>query len=319
MSLRGRAAEAATAVLGLGPVAAVGRRRWADRVRIIDYHGIDDVRAFEAQVAFLAQHYRVVSEGQVRAAMTDGAPLPELAVWLTFDDGDPSIVRGGLDVLARHGLTATLYVCPGLIEAREPPWWELIYAAGRGGAGAVVDGDPLIGGQLVQRLKVIPDAERRAVVDELRPVALDHLDREALTLSVAELDRWVDAGNEVGNHTWDHPCLHNCDDAEQAEQITRAHEWLVRYRPAASPSFAYPNGDHTPHAESVLEGLGVEAALLSDHRLADLHGSRQRISRLRLDASAPVSRTRAVVSGVHSAAYEIALGLHLTGPSWADR
>lgn len=319
MRLRSRAAEVATGLLSIPPVAAVGRRRSADQLRIIDYHGIDDRDAFAAQVRFLARQYRPVSESQVREALAGGRPLPRHAVWLTFDDGHPSVATVGLEVLASAGVPATLYVCPGLIEAQEPPWWELVYAAERAGEGAEVGGRWLRGAALVRALKAISDRDRRVVVDKLRTVALDHLGPEPVALTTADLDRWVDAGNEIGNHTWDHPCLHQCDGSEQAWQITAAHEWLLRYRPDRAPTFAYPNGDHTDHAESVLVGLGYDVALLSDHALVDPAASPQRTSRLRLDATAPVARARAVLSGTHSAGYRWALRHELTGPSWAGQ
>ena len=65
-------------------------------------------------------------------------------------------------------------------------------------------------------------------------------------------------------------------------------------------AIAYPNGDHTDHAESVLEDLGYDVALLFDHQLVDPGASPLRTSRVRLDAGAPIGRTRAVLSGGHS-------------------
>lgn len=319
MSARATAARAVTAALGLPPVTGWARRRWADRLRVIDYHGIEDAEVFERQMRFLASRYQVVDEDRVRRALHGDGSLPERAVWVTFDDGDPTVVARGLEVLVRVGVPATFYVCPGLVEAGEPPWWELVLAAGRAGHGAEVNGRELAGPALVRELKLVPDRERRDVVDKLRDVGLDRMGPDEWVLHRADLDRWVDAGLGLGNHTWDHPCLHRCDAAEQAAQIRRGQEWLLDYRPGRVPSFAYPNGDRTDHAESVLEDLGCDLALLSDHRLVDPTASPLRVSRLRLDASAPLNRARAVVSGVHSAGYQLALDRGLTGPPWAGR
>lgn len=319
MTARARAAQVATGLLGLPPVVGAARRRWADRLRVVDFHDITDADRFDAQMAYIAERYHPVDEQQVRAAMTGGDPLPAGAIWVTFDDGNPTVVEVGIEVLARHGVRATFYVCPGLIEAKEPPWWELVLAAGEVGAGAELDGRRLQGQDLVRALKVRPDEDRRRVVGELRPIGLEQLDPARWVLDREALDRWVDAGHRVGNHTWDHPCLDRCSPSEQASQILRAHDWLVHELPGHRPSFAYPNGDHTDHAEAVLADLGYDLALLSDHQLADPAGDGLRCSRLRLDASAPLGRARAVFSGAHSAGYRWALARRLTGPSHADR
>ncbi|MFN8016936.1 MAG: polysaccharide deacetylase family protein [Acidimicrobiales bacterium] len=299
MSARSAVARGVTAVLGLPPVAAFSARRWNHHLRVVAYHRVPDRQAFEAQVAHIAEAYQPVGEAQVRAALAGDAPLPERAVWLTFDDGDPTVVDEGLPVLARHGIPATIYVCPGLIEQGAAPWWRIVEVAGGRGRGAEIDGRELVGRQLIPALKRVPDAQRRAIVADLEAVAAPDLtDHEAVT--VEGLERWVDAGCAVGNHTWDHPCLDHCDEVEQDAQISSAHEWLVRFQPDHRPTFAYPNGDRTDHAEATLEGLGYDVALLFDHALAAPAGDGLRTSRLRLDSEAPVGRARAVLSGAHS-------------------
>jgi peptidoglycan/xylan/chitin deacetylase (PgdA/CDA1 family) len=283
-------------------VAALAGRRWAGALRIVAYHRVTDAAAFDRQLAWLAGAYRPVGEEAVRAALGGERPLPERAVWVTFDDGDPTVVDAGLEVLARHRVPATLYVCPGLVEAQAPPWWEVVLAAGRAGVGAQVDGRALIGGELVTALKRVPDPRRREAVAELAPAAEPELaDRVAVTRS--DLGRWLDAGHAVGNHTWDHPCLDRCSPDEQRDQIVRGHRWVADLLGGAIPTFAYPNGDRTDHAQGVLADLGCDVALLFDHALARVPGDGLNLSRLRLDADAPVGRARAVVSGAHSALF----------------
>ena len=119
-----------------------------------------------------------------------------------------------------------LIVCPGLVESGEPPWWEVVAAAGEAGHGTVVAGRELQGWDLVFALKQRPDAERRAALDLLRPHGLPVLARWWVPLDTEELDRWLDAGFGLGNHTWDHPCLDQCTAAEQRDQIERADRWL---------------------------------------------------------------------------------------------
>lgn len=290
-------ASAVTAALGAPPVAGAADRRWSRRLRIVAYHRIDDVDAFTRQVALLRRRYVPVGEDRVRAALDGGEPLPERAVWVTFDDGDRTVVERGLPVLADAGVPATLYVCPGLVASGQPPWWELVLAAGRG---AEVNGEHLTGPALVSVLKHRPDLERRSVVAEMTDAGIASVDPLRRPLTDSMIGRWLDAGFAIGNHTWDHPCLDRCDPEEQRRQVEAAHRWLLDLGIADPPTFAYPNGYHTDATETVLTSLGYDIALLFDHGLADTSASPLRLSRLRLDADAPARRARAVISGAHS-------------------
>lgn len=302
MSPRELAARGVTSILGARPVEAAAVAATAGRLRVLAYHTVPDVDAFAAQVAHLVRRYRPVSGAQVADALASGTDLPPRSVWVTFDDGDPSVVRAGLPVLEAAGVPATVFVCPALVTADAPPWWREVERAGEQGVGATLDGRALRGRELVRALKVVPDADRRAVLAELAAEAPDGLRPPGpVALSEADLRRWHDAGLEVGNHTWDHPCLDRCDPAEQARQLREAHEWLVGLLGRHPRLFAYPNGDHTDDAEAVLADLGYEVGLLFDHALGSLGQPSLRISRLRLDADAGLPRARAVLSGAHGA------------------
>lgn len=299
MTFRNVAARSVTRVLGTAPLERAAVARTAHHLRVLAYHRVPSAERFARQVDHLVARYVPVTGEQVADALAGGDPLPARAVWVTFDDGDPSVVAAGLPVLARAGVPATVFVCPGLVEAGEPLWGRRVEAAGEAGIGAEVGGRHLTGLALKRALKGVPDRDRRAVLGELAEAGAPGPARP-WALSEADLRRWLDAGMEVGNHTWDHPCLDRCDPDEQREQLVRAHEWLVALLGRHPRLFAYPNGDHTPHAESVLEELGYEVGLLFDHGLTSLDQPRLRLSRLRLDSDADLSRERAVLSGLHS-------------------
>src|SRR5690606_30141869 len=157
------------------------------------------------------------------AARDAGRSLPSRAVWITFDDGDPTVVHDAQPLLRERSMTATVFVCPGLIESGRRTWWSIVRLAGQAGRGAEIDGQLLAGPALVEVLKRVPDPRRREVVDELE----QHVAAPTgpVQLSLAELRGWQDAGMEVGNHTWDHPCLDACTESEQTRQIAVAHDW----------------------------------------------------------------------------------------------
>lgn len=106
--------------LELNLLAAVPRR--ALRVlmyhRIGDHPGRDTVAAAELdrQLSWLrANRYRLVSLDQVLAHRSGGAPLPERAVLLTFDDGTRDHLDELLPILQRHSAPAVLFVVPDFV------------------------------------------------------------------------------------------------------------------------------------------------------------------------------------------------------------
>lgn len=288
------AATAMTSLLGTGPVAALWRRV-RPGLRILAFHDVPDSAGFGTQLDQIRRHHTFVSGEQVAAARR-GADLPPNGVWITFDDGDATVFRNAQPVLAERGIPATAYVCPGLLDPPIPPWWDQVAEAGSRGRGAVINGIHVEGSNLVQALKTIPDADRRQVLTELEPIP----EPRTAPATVEEVDAWVAAGFEVGNHTWDHPCLDRCSPEEQRDQIIRAHDWLTERFGEAPTTFAYPNGDRTDHAFDVLHDLGYDTVLLFDHGLARPTAVSPELSRLRIDAGVDARRSRAILSGAHS-------------------
>lgn len=294
-------ARLGTVVLGSAPVAACFRLRGA--LRVLAYHGVPDPDAFGHHVHHLARHFTPVAAAEVVAALAGRRSLPRRAVWVTFDDGVPDVVEHGLPALDAYGVPATLFLCASVIDTNEPFWWQTVAAA----VAAGLDGGGALGtAPLASSLKRVPDAQRRAVVARLREQLADlGQPVSARQITSAQLERWVGAGHTVGNHTLDHPCLDQCDEAEQRRQIEQADESLARYM-GDLRLFAYPNGNWSAGAERVLRDLRYDAALLFDHRLADVRANRYRLSRLRIDSDADPARMRAIVSGAHSTLFSLA-------------
>ena len=128
--------SAALVGLGWSALAAGGlalARMWrqesrADRLLVLLYHRVvsPDTYArlhgaerifsiaedrFEQQLAWLrSAGYAVVELEQVVQALERGAPLPERAVCITFDDGCESVYRNALPRLKRRDMSATVFV-----------------------------------------------------------------------------------------------------------------------------------------------------------------------------------------------------------------
>src|SRR5690606_26557855 len=143
-------------------------------------------------------------------------------------------------LLQERSMTATVFVCPGLIESGRRTWWSIVGLAGQAGRGAEIDGQLLAGPALGEDRQRVPDPRRR----ELRDGPEQHLAAPTgpVQLSLDELRGWQDAGMEVGNHTWDHPCLDACTESEQTRQIAVAHDWISANLVPQHAFFAYPSG-----------------------------------------------------------------------------
>lgn len=284
------------------------------RVRVLGFHDVRDPRAFADQLDWIGTHYRTVTAQAVADSLHGGEALPPSAVWITFDDGDRSVVRQALPLLRERGMTATAFVCGGWIDSDEVPWWHTLEAASAAGLLELEDVGTADEVQARLRLKRLDDTARRQVVGELA-ARLDACGARppSRQWDAADLAAWLAAGNDVGNHSWDHPVLDTCDADQQRWQVRRAHDRLTALTGSAPTVWAWPNGDAAPAASDELRSLGYRLVVSYDHRLMRRRADPSAVSRLRLDAGADISRTRAIVSGAHSGVFGIARHLRRRG------
>ncbi len=104
-----------------GPYAAecADEEAYTLRVPLLIYHAFDETESaydivpaarFEEQLSALeAAGYTTVSLDELRAWVTDGAPLPEKPVVLTMDDGYASDFEVAYPILREHGAKATIF------------------------------------------------------------------------------------------------------------------------------------------------------------------------------------------------------------------
>lgn len=279
-------------------VSRSSRALTSGRLRILAYHGVDDLDHFETIVSSIIEKYHSVSGDDIVAALRGERALPKWSVWFTFDDGLKSTLDAGM-MLSKYGIRATAFINPATYVAPNLLWFQVLELSEERG---------LIESQETarfsrRRLKTCPDSIRRTEIEVLASrLARVKAVPQTMSGDVGHLHQWVAQGHEIGNHTWDHPCLDQCDSEQQQKQIVRAHEWLTSAG-IAPRFFAYPNGNWSTVAERQLMDLGYDASVGFDHRLADLKGNPHRLSRLRIAAEADDSRTHSILSGLHSGVY----------------
>lgn len=248
----------------------------------------------------VTEHYSAVGLEDVRAFIR-GEAVPPRSCWVTFDDGHPSVCEIGLPIMEEFSVPATLFVCPSVVDTKEPFWWQVVLGAAEHG---IVFNDEVVSEDMVSRLKLISDESRRRVVSCLaaalerelgHPYEIEQITRQSLLA-------WQGSGRSIGNHTWDHPILNRCDASVQESQIRRAHDWLTLELGSDQVAFAYPNGDATELAKNTLSSLGYELGLLFDHRITSSIRALG-LSRIRVNGTDRLHEFAARVSGAHPAAH----------------
>ena len=99
-------------------------------LRVLMYHKVNDLwpnpttvptHVFAEQMELLRElGYVVVSVEAVRDHYLEGAPLPDGAVLITFDDGYRDNLENALPVLQEHGYPAVLFVPIGFLDDGRP-------------------------------------------------------------------------------------------------------------------------------------------------------------------------------------------------------
>ena len=221
--------------------------------RILMYHGTPrcDAAALERQLRLVSLAFPVVP----LEALMAPKKTRRARVALTFDDGLRSNVEVAYPILRKLGLSATFFVCPGLIDAgqwlwnheararllslQKPALQEL--ATGIGAPLAEVEG-------IVEWMKTLKIAARRRVEDEIR-AATPRFKPSAAQCEAFDLARWEELKRldprvaSIGSHTMTHPILTSLS-AEETEAETRDSRIALEQRLDRPVStFCYPNGD----------------------------------------------------------------------------
>jgi len=220
--------------------------------RILMYHGTprDDAGALARQLRLVSLAFPVVPLGELASGKKAARPR----VALTFDDGLRNNVEVAYPILRELGLSATFFVCPGLIDGDAWLWNHearqrlLTLDAGELQALAAAAGAPAEVEAFVEWMKELDIAERRKVETQIRQATPRFAPSEAQRHEF-DLAGWKELKAldprvvTIGSHTMTHPILTSLT-AEETDSEMRESRFALEKRLEREVSlFCYPNGN----------------------------------------------------------------------------
>ncbi len=204
-------------------------------VRVLMHHGVGtsdhSEPEFDAQLRYLAEKYTVLPLAEVISRLRASKPLPTFAVALTFDDGLRNNFSVAYPLLKKHGIPATFFVCPGLVESGDWIWTHEVRARLSENAGAL---EKLVRAHpeaavadavsFLRWMKGLPNHNRCEVLETVREATADFVP-SAAQRQLYDLMNWGEIAAldpaliSVGSHSHTHPMLSQMSDAEMLQEL----------------------------------------------------------------------------------------------------
>ena len=221
--------------------------------RILMYHGTPraDAAALERQLRVLALVFPIVPLEDIASSRHKNG---RARVALTFDDGLRSNVEVAYPILRKLGLSATFFVCPGLIE-RDAWLWnhearERLRTLAPSALAELAEyvGAPNELEPFVEWMKTLHLAARERVEEAIRAATPQFKPTDAQR---AEFDlagwrelRAIDPRTvTIGSHTMTHPILTSLSTAETEKEVRDSRVALEKALERPVTLFCYPNGN----------------------------------------------------------------------------
>lgn len=287
-------------------------------LRILVYHRIDEPHArpeldptllsagpaaFDEQMRFLVEHYRVVSLAEVLEAVRRRRRLAPRSVLVTFDDGYQDFADHAWPVLRRYGVPATLFVPTGYPGSQQTFWWDRLFAAITSAGGTVSTPFGRLRlttpaerlqtfGRLKTRLKRLSHAEATSQVEEIC-AALNMPALPNRLMGWDTLRQLAAEGLTLALHTHSHALLDRIDLREVADEVCRSTAELVHEIGIAPPVLAYPAGRTDESVIRTLRRLGIAMGLTVGRGINDLRTADPlRLRRIPLGMRTPLNGLR---------------------------
>ena len=244
------------------------------KTKVLAYHKILNRHSFLRQIQYLIRNNDFDCSNQ--------------NLFITVDDGDPSFYHNAFPILKKYNIPAILFVITDLINTQKPFWWdEIEYYLGKEE-----------GNKKVWEVKGWANKKRESYLKNLRGKSSKPIFKYE-QLTTAQLKEMQNAGIIIANHSHTHPMFDQCTCEELENEIKNSTNFLKEL--GFTPDiFAYPNGNYSPVAESILQKYGIKQAYLFDHKINKGEENPLRISRLVVNDTTPIWKFKLILSGWHS-------------------
>lgn len=267
-----------------------------NRLSVLMYHRVlddwdylrpdePDVGEFDRQMRLISEHFNPlsVSEGVERLRKGD---LPPGSVCVTFDDGYADNAENALPVLAKWGITATIFVATDFLDGGIM-WNDAVIESIRCSGPGHIDLSEMdlpcydVSSQelksfavsdIIKRIKYFDQTLRSDIVEHLRCVVGCELPRD-LMLAKESLLKLKGGGFEFGGHTKSHPILSRLQDQAARDEIEGGREELASILGCEIRHFAYPNGKYGADFEkrhtTMVRDAGYQYAFTTDRGVSN--------------------------------------------------
>ena len=229
---------------------------------------------FAKCLTFLRTHYTLVSHADLRAAITEGKPLPDCAGLVTFDDGWRDTLEYALPALAGYKIPAVLFLSTEVPDLTQDRWWQdqLVEALASADHLAILEVEmgisPLPNVQKAERIRCLTaalsemDPEHRGTL-LLRYAPALPLARQMVTRAdIAKFAPLV----AIAGHGHSHgPLTHlrrpqaDLENSAQQLKLHNADFWAM----------SFPHGAHNHKIDSLACQQGFEVCYTSEAHLVD--------------------------------------------------
>ncbi len=236
--------------------------------------------------------YHLMGLNTLMQQLVAGVPLHPRSVVFTVDDGYGDFARMAAPVFARYDCPVTVFLTTGYLDRECWFWWdqvEYVIFAGPGAAELELDGvtwsgswsgsaaAQAVAGDLVERLKQIPDHQKQVVIARLS----EHLDvpipatvpAQYAPMTWDEVRSLHHQGVAFGPHTVNHPVLSRTLDRQSDFELRQSWQRLSAEIASPAPVFCYPNGTLDAFGSremATLHSMGLLGAVTIAHDHASL-------------------------------------------------
>ena len=250
--------------------------------------------AFERQIRFAAEHFRIVTLDTCLDRLARGTSLRGTLA-ITFDDAYEGVFKHAWPFLQRLGIPAAVFVIAGAGGRDEAFWWD------RGEVSRAVT--PESRRRWLTELHGEGAAILRSIGADAPPRAEHPPRRAAPWATIACAAR---AGLTVGAHSLTHRSLPTLEGSELRRELVESRDLITQHTGILPQYFAYPYGLWDDRVRRAVQAAGYRAAFTLDRGEVSPQADPWTIPRLNVPSGIGDAAFEAWTAGMYLRRQEIA-------------